>query len=471
MIDWLAKPAKYMPEIKKPDKPLSIKEKMFWTGAILLLFFFMYNTTALGVVEHAGGSFTTFLQVITASKIGSLLTVGIEPIVLASIFLQLLSSGGFFEIDLQDPEERVKFHEAQKTLTVLLSIFIAFLFVGGGRVVLVSNNPFLFWLVVLQITLGAIVLFYADEIVTKYGIGSGVSLFIAAGVSYAVFFGLIGLIFGPQGAVAKLLGGGATAIPDALLTLLPFGFTILVFLAVAYAEGTRVEIPLSHEFGRSIVKQQGFKFFYVSNIPVIFAASMLMAMAVLGISLGHIKTHIIVGGHDLMDYIAYTGGSGRVVDGLFYYFSPVYYGYDTVQHFRLMLTTTTPLFHIPEWVHAIGYTLFMVVASIFFGTFWAETQGMDAKSVAEQLASARLQIPGYRRDPRLLERVLKRYIDPLVFVSSAAVGLLAACADLLGALGTGTGILLTVGIFYNLYEQMESMHVFDIYPKIAAWFE
>jgi preprotein translocase subunit SecY len=465
MLDVLANFSKYLPEIKKPAKPIPIKERILWTSVVLFLFFFMYNTNVIGVVEHKGG-IGEFLQIITASKLGSFLTVGIGPIVFASILLQLLSAGGFFDIDLHDPKERVKFHEAQKTLTFILAFVEAWVYVAGGHVALLSpHNPWLMIFVTCQIALGAILLFYADELVSKYGIGSGVSLFIAAGVSYSIMFGLLAIIFGQQGVVDKLTGGGATAIPDALFSLLPFIFTIIIFLAVAYSEGMRVEIPLSHEFGRSVIRQQGFKFFYVSNIPVIFAAALLLNLQLFGGFLGKSLAN------SPFSFLAWSDANGRLQDGLLYLITPIPRGINAQIHFNILLNEKTPIFHIPEWVHAIGYVLFLTVASIFFGKFWAETQGMDAESVAKQLAQIRLQIPGYRRDPRLLERVLKRYIDPLVIVSSAAVGLLAGCADLLGALGTGTGILLTVGIFYNFYEQLQMLRVFDIYPQIGQFFK
>ncbi len=465
MIDTLAKISRYLPEIKRPEKPVSVKERMMWTGVVLLLFFFMYNTMVIGVVEHKGG-FSEFLQIITASKIGSFLTVGIGPIVFASIILQLLVAGDFFHLDLHKLEDRIKFHEAQKTLTIILAFVEAWVYVAGGHVALIDpHNPLLAAFVTFQIALGAILLFYADELVSKYGIGSGVSLFIAAGVSYAIIFGLLALIFGEQGVITKLLDGGATAIPDALFTLLPFFFTIVIFLAVAYAEGMRVEIPLSHEFGRSVVRQQGFKFFYVSNIPVIFAVALLLNIQLFAGLLGKVLANTP------WSFIAWSDPAGRLHDGLLYLITPIPHGLNAQAHFGFLLEGKTPIFGIPEWVHAICYILFLVVASIFFGTFWAETQGMDAESIAKQLAEIRLQIPGYRRDPRLLERVLRKYIDPLVIVSSAAVGLLAGVADLLGALGTGTGILLTVSILYNFYEHMVHLKVFDIYPQLKAFIE
>jgi preprotein translocase subunit SecY len=132
-----------------------------------------------------------------------------------------------------------------------------------------------------------------------------------------------------------------------------------------------------------------------------------------------------------------------------------------------MVNNVTPYLGIPEWVHAITYILFLSLVSIVFGIFWAETSGLDAKSVANQLNSSNIQVPGYRRDPRLIETVLERHIFPLTVLGSFLVGLLAGIADLTGALGTGTGILLTVGILARMYEQLKQMKAFEMYPSIG----
>ena len=93
---------------------------------------------------------------------------------------------------------------------------------------------------------------------------------------------------------------------------------------------------------------------------------------------------------------------------------------------------------------------------------------MDAKSVAGQLSSSGMQIPGFRRDPRMLEKILQKHIFPLTVLGALSVGLLAGIADLTGALGTGTGILLTVGILYRMYEQMEKLQLFELYPALKS---
>ena len=70
----------------------------------------------------------------------------------------------------------------------------------------------------------------------------------------------------------------------------------------------------------------------------------------------------------------------------------------------------------------------------------------------------------------MLETILNKHIFPLTVLGSFCVGLLAGVADLTGALGTGTGILLSVGILYRMYEQLEQMQAFDMYPSLNKFF-
>ena len=120
---------------------------------------------------------------------------------------------------------------------------------------------------------------------------------------------------------------------------------------------------------------------------------------------------------------------------------------------------------------ALGGMLFfglvLALVSVVFGLFWVETANMDAKSVAGQLTESGIQIPGFRRDPRMLETILNKHIFPLTVMGSICVGLLAGIADLTGALGTGTGILLTVGILHKMYEQLEQLKSFELFPSLS----
>ena len=487
-LDFLRPFIKFLPEIAPPQRPVQLKEKLMWTVAALVIFFIMYHIYPIGVntvLLSAQGS--EFLQVVTASKIGSLITSGIGPIILASIFLQLFMGAKIIELDTHDPDQRALFHGTQKLLAILLSFFEAAVYVGIGGIPvfgavgsdtlplfgsLVATTLF----VILQLAMGSIILLYLDEIVSKYGIGSGISLFIAAGVSLSIVQGTLILLFSSErGALGKLQTASATAIPDAIIALLPLGFTAVVFFVTVFAEGMKVEIPLSFERARGFMGRFPIKLLYVSNIPVILASALLLNLQVWA-RFFYEKT-VIIGGTDYLPYLinVQNGQFGpRIADGLLYLITPIQLspltasgGYPT--YIYELINTPTPILGIPEWVHAIFYIISLTILCVIFGKFWIETTGMGPREVAEQLNKSGMQVPGFRRDPRVVEKVLEKYIPTITVLGSIFVGLLASFADLTGALGTGTGILLTVGILHKMYEELSAQHMFDLYPDLRKF--
>ena len=97
-----------LPEVKAPEERRPIGKRLMWTGLILLIFFIMGNIRVIGLNAQSAGQLEQ-LQIILASQIGSLISAGIGPIVLASIILQLLIGSGLIKLDLSKPEDKAEF--------------------------------------------------------------------------------------------------------------------------------------------------------------------------------------------------------------------------------------------------------------------------------------------------------------------------------------------------------------------------
>ncbi|NYZ79559.1 preprotein translocase subunit SecY [Candidatus Micrarchaeota archaeon] len=476
-LEFMEPIIKLLPEVRTPERTLPLRDKIYWTVAALAIFFVMYHIYPVG--RYPIQEQFEFIQMITASKVGSLITAGIGPIVLASIFLQLFAGAKIIDIDLNNEEDKKRFQGTQKALALILAFFEAAVYVYTNAVPvkgvgipaentfpLLGSILFTQLIVIFQLAMGSVILLYLDEIVAKYGIGSGISLFIAAGVSLAVVQGTFGVLI-PH-AMNALGEGGANAVPYALLALMPLVFTFIVFIASSYAEGVRVEVPLVFERVRGVGGRYPIKFLYVSNVPVILAAALMMNFQLIARAIG--SSSLYIGGTNIVSLIAVVDpSSGRLIDGLLYFMTPsfqnpILVGYQS--YITILLTSTTQYSHIPEYIHVIAYVLTMVVLCVIFGSFWIETTGMGAKDIAEQLKGSGLQVPGFRRDPRVIEKVLDKYIPMITILGSIFVGLLASFADLTGALGTGTGILLTVGILNNMYEVMKREQMLELYPAL-----
>jgi len=444
-----------LPEVKGPlQKRLPFNQKLKWTLMVLLSYFILGIIPLYGLGENALKQFD-YLAIILGAQFGSIISLGIGPIVTASIVLQLLKGSGLINLDTTTSDGRIFFQGIQKLLAIFFIVFEAIIYVFmGGLSPLQGISP---WLLVFQLFLGGMLILYMDEVINKWGFGSGVSLFIAAGVSAEVFVrafspltttGLFAFGTGqaPIGKVfvfvISLIQGRPT---EAILALSAILATVVVFVMSVYAQAMKVEIPLSFGRVRGYGIRWPLRFIYTSNIPVILVAA-LMANVQLWARLLEKWGHPFLG-----TFTGQVPTTGLVA----WLYSP-----DIVSN---ILTSS---FVWADLSHAIVYLLFMVVGAVIFSIFWVQTAGMDAKSQAKQIMSSGLQIPGFRRDERVLETILKRYITPLTIMGGMSVGILAAVADLTGALSRGTGILLAVMIIYNLYEEIAQQHMMDMYPGL-----
>jgi len=124
-----------------------------------------------------------------------------------------------------------------------------------------------------------------------------------------------------------------------------------------------------------------------------------------------------------------------------------------------------PIFLLQGITHIIAFMFF----STLFAAFWVKTSGMDAKSQAHNISSSGLQVSGFRQDERIIESILDRYIMPLTIMGGLAIGLLAALTDLLGALVSGTAILLVIMIMFQFYQNIAQQHQMDMAPMMRKF--
>lgn len=444
-----------LPEVKpSTQKKLSFKEKLRWTLVILVSYFLLTHIEIYGLGENALQQFE-FLSTILGASFGSLVSLGIGPIVTSSIVLQLLNGSGIVNFDLTSTQGKKRFQGVQKLLAIFFTFVEAAVFViMGGLAPAAGINPMV---LIVQLFIGGIFIIYMDEIVSKYGFGSGVSLFIAAGVSQEIFIQLLSPLQQPGGGAPvgilpfifyELVISDAGVLDEITQRVLRVFVTLIVFAVVIYVSAMKVEIPLS--FGR--VKGHGvrwpLKFLYSNVIPIILVAALIANFQLLA-RLFESQGNPILG----------TFAGGEPESGFVQFLTPP----DLVE--GIVFGTLQAV----DWISALTYLIIFVIGSTIFSIFWVQSSGLDAKSQAKQMVSSGLQVPGFRRDIRVLERLLRRYINPLAVLGGIAIGLLASTADLTGAVGSGTGILLTVMIVYRLYEEIAKQHVYEMNPALRKF--
>jgi len=458
----------YIPEVIKPsEKKLDFKVKLKWTLIVLVSFFVLANIPLFALSVNALARFE-YLAIILGTDFGSIISLGIGPIVMASIILQLLTGSGIIDIDTSTVEGKKFFQGIQKLLVFFFIIFEALIYVLMQGL---QALPGFAWLVILQLILGGIAIFYMNELSEKWGFGSGVSLFIAAGVSWRLItsgFQFVNqqgrnclLDFKGTPCVGKflvLIQSIINKYPVELLSALSAILaTVVIFLIVVWAQSLKVEIPLSFGKIRGYGVKWPLSFFYASVIPVILTAALMANVQLFG----GLVENAALNGSTFASYFTWLGHfiEGQAVSGLAFWMG-------STNILELFIRQA----FLPKYLlQAVTHMLFFMGFSTLFAVFWVKTSGMDSKAQAKKIASSGLQVAGFRQDIRILESILDRYIMPLTVMGGLAIGLLASITDLLGALVSGTAILLVIMIMFQFYQNIAQQHQMEMNPAMRKF--
>ena len=447
-----------LPEIKVPERKVSFNEKIFWTAIVLIVYLVMSEISLYGISTGMQDQFGA-LRVIFASNRGTLMELGIGPIVTAGLILQLLAGSAMIKCNMSDPEDRGLFTIASKAFSIILTGVQASAYIISGMYGpdLAGTTTIIIFL---QLISAGIVVMLLDELVQKgWGLGSGISLFIMAGVAQNILW----QTFSPQtglfvGSLSNLLSGQPTyQLTDWILgagsypSLIGLIATIVAFLVIIYMEGVRVELPMTYAGYKGFRSRYPIKLLYVSNLPVIFASALFANVyffsQLIWSSIGRPApgTNLftdIIGTYQTID------NQTQPVGGIAYFVTSP----RNVQNVAA------------EPLRALIYLGILVAFCAVFSLIWLEVGGLGPSKVADQLMSSGMQIPGHRRSRRPIEVILKRYIPVVTILGGVVVGLVAGLSDFVGVFGSGTGILLSVGIIYQYYELLMRERAAEMFP-------
>ena len=460
-----------MPAVRSPEGHVHFKNKLMWTLGILILYFALTNIPLFGLASSSQDVFMAY-RALLAGASGSIVHLGIGPIVTASIVLQLLKGADILQIDTSETRGQVMYMGLQKILILVMIVVEAAPNLIGGfmqpdptiAAQFFGGNLFAVSLLIfVQICIGGVLIFLMDEVVTKWGIGSGVGLFIIAGISQALVNGFINWTAVsdpyPVGFFPRLFAvvlDGANFIQYFGTNLLAFATTIIIFLIIVYVESTRIEIPLAHAQVRGARARFPVKLIYASVLPMILVRVLQANIQMVGMFLSNVGITILG---------KFNGQTPQ--SGLMYFLAPINGPTD-------WMWWVTDLGHAPwEVLLRMGIdTTFMVVGGAIFALFWIKTAGLDSKDVARQIQMSGMSIPGYRRNPQVLEKYLDRYIPRVTIIGGVFIGILSIVANLFGVIGavSGTGLLLTVSITYRLYQEIASQQIMEMYPFMRTFF-
>ncbi|KAI8923387.1 SecY subunit domain-containing protein [Entophlyctis helioformis] len=443
-----------MPEVTSPDRKVQFREKVMWTAITLFIFLVCSQIPLYGIMSSDSSDPMYWMRVILASNRGTLMELGITPIITSGMIMQLLAGANIIEVDYSLKEDRALFSGAQKLFAMVIAIGQATVSVWSG----VYGDPKdigagIALLLVLQLCVAALITMLLDELLQKgYGLGSGISLFIATNICENIVW----KAFSPttyntgrgtefEGAVVSLFHLLFTrkdklrAFKEAMYrgnlpNLTNLLSTVLVFAVVIYLQGFRVEIPVKSNKMRGQQGSYPIKLFYTSNMPIMLQSALVSNIFFISQLLyKRFPENFLV---RLLGVWKNAEGVPQefATSGFAYYISPPQ---------SLAVAFKDP-------IHFIVYVTFMLTACALFSKTWIEVSGSSPRDVAKQLKDQQLVIRGHREGSMYKE--LKRVIPTAAAFGGLCIGALSVAADLLGAIGSGTGILLAVTIIYQYFE-------------------
>ena len=458
----VAKAEPYVPQVPKPKKKLSLQTKLTWTCGALVIYLVMGQTPLFGATAPEF-DFLAFARVIFASQQGSLVELGIGPIVTGGLLMQLLRGSDILKFDFKNPAERGVFQTATKLVTYVVIVAESAVYgvaVYGPNI----SEPTVMYILIGQLMGASVIVMFLDELIQKgWGLGSGISIFIAAGVAQQILWSIFSPLPAGDGGsigifpyIGQMIQYGDVAESlfrsNQLPSIFGLALTAGILLILVYTQGMKVEIPIVSTKYRGFAATYPIKMMYVSNIPVILASALTANAVFLGqMFWAQFNPRNANQFLNVLGQFDPTSPSSPI-GGLIYYITPPR-GLDA-----LALDPT----------RGVLYVLFMIGIVVVFGKLWVELGGLSSKKAAQNLLDADVQVPGFRRSNKPIESLLNRYIPSVTLLGSMILGLIAGVSDVLGVFGTGIGVLLTVDILINYYNQLVKEQVEVVMPRLGA---
>ncbi|KAK1363033.1 SecY protein transport family protein [Heracleum sosnowskyi] len=447
----------FLPEVQSADRKVPLREKVIYTVISLFIFLVCSQLPLYGIHSTTGADPFYWMRAILASSRGTVMELGIAPIVTSGLVMQLLAGSKIIQVDNNVREDRALLNGAQKLLGILIAVGEAVAYVLSGMygsVSLLGVGTAI--LIIVQLCFASIIVLCLDELLQKgYGLGSGISLFTATNICESIIW----KAFSPttinsgrgaefEGAVSALFHLLITR-TDKVRALREAFFrqnlpnvtnllaTVFIFLIVIYFQGFRVLLPVRSKNARGQQGSYPIKLFYTSNMPIILQSALVSNIYFISQLLyrkysGNFLVNLL-GKWQESEY----SGLSVPVDGLAYY---------VTAPSSLADMAANPF-------HAPVYILFILLACALFSRTWIEVSGSSARDVANQLREQQMVMPGHRDSG--LRKELNRYIPTAAAFGGICIGALTVLADFMGAIGSGTGILIAVTIIYQYFETFE----------------
>ncbi|KAJ7719414.1 SecY subunit domain-containing protein [Mycena metata] len=447
-------------EVSSPDRKVPFNQKILWTAVTLLIFLVCSQVPLYGIMSSDSSDPLYWMRVILASNRGTLMELGITPIITSGMIMQLLAGANLIDVDFGLKEDRALFGGAQKLFALIIAL-------GQGTVHVLTGlygqpselGAGVCLLLIIQLVSAAMIVILLDELLQKgYGLGSGISLFIATNICESIVWKAFSPTTGAIVALFHLLftwNDKGRALREAfwrdrLPNVMNLIATAVIFGVVIYLQGFRIEIPVKSNRFRGQRGSYPIKLFYTSNMPIMLESALTSNVFILSQMLAsRYPTNFLV---KLLGVWEPMEDSQQLVatSGIAYYMSPPHTMKEaivdpihTAIYITFMLSCLRPLFENLDrslWLWAAGYCQ----------AAQGSADGMCVR-VCYSHSKTLLEVMAGHREGSMYKE-LKRVIPTAAALGGAILGLLSVAADLMGAIGSGTGILMAVTTIYSYWE-------------------
>lgn len=395
-----------------------------------------------------------------ASSRGTVMELGTGPIITAGLISQLLVGAKLLDVDNNAKSDRDLLQVMEALLALVIALGQAIVYVWTGMYGEPSElGMFKCFIIVAQLFLATFIVYLIDEMLSRgHGLGSAISLFISCNICENIVWKAFspytfnrgrGVEF--EGALINLMhmlitrGDKVRAMKDAfyrtdLPNVMQLMATIAIFSMVVYFQGFKIELPIRSKRARGAASSYPIKLFYTSNMPIILQSALVSNLYFVSQLL-----YKKFGGNFLVQLLGrwkadeFSGGQLHPVGGMVYYITAP----DSLAD-----AAANP-------VHTLFYVAFMLSACALFSITWIEVSGQSANDVARNLRDNQYYLQGHRDNVQSLKKELNRYIPTAAAFGGMCIGALTIVADFMGAIGSGTGILLAVTNIYQYWEMYQ----------------
>jgi protein transport protein SEC61 subunit alpha len=451
----------FLPEVARPKKMPGIKDRIMWTAVALFIFLICCQVPVYGSRPTKTSDPFYWMRVVLASNKGTLMELGISPMITSNLILELLAGVGVISVNQNDRRERANFEGAQKIFALVITLIEAVAYVSSGMYGNVADIGFFTCaLIVGQLMIATTICLLLDELLQKgWGLGSGSTLFIATNICDTIIW----KSFSPttintgrgtefEGAVIAFFhllisrNDKVRALREAfyrpqLPNVVNLLSTLAIFLIVVFLQGFHVNLATVRRSPPAPAEPFQIKLFYTSNMPIILQTSVISNFNFFSqILYRRFSNNFLVsllGKWETREYS--SSGQMYPVGGLAYYI--------TAPH------TITDMFNDP--IHAIFYITFVLVMCAMFSKVWIGVQRTAPRDMAKKLLAEGKRLKQYRDNEDDIAVALNRYIPTAAAFGGLCIGALTILADFLGAIGSGTGILLAVTMIHQYHEVLQ----------------